>query len=123
MLWSETVSKNSKISWNVCPIGDVGGYIPNADRIVRVIGTIYRDVHFYFVELKYLSTSFYEDDLCESIGSCVVVEQNNRLVMIIYPKEIADALYDKFSNAVVASLEGSFLDDFLDEKKTETDSK
>ena len=70
-----------------------------------------------FVEIKCLSYSL-DEDVCETVGSCVLVEKSDRLVMTIYPKEIADSIYEKFSNAIVANVENDFLNDFL---RDETD--
>lgn len=106
---------NGGIVWNIGSSNDVRNYVPNADQIVRVVKTIYRNTNVFYVEQKHWSYSSEYDTSYESVGSFVLVEKDFQLVMTIYPAEIADYIYEEFSNAVVESIEGRTLDDLLDD--------
>ena len=117
VLTEKTTCENPEIVWAICPNSAASAYVPNPEKIVRVVGSTYKGTRFLFVEIKCLSYSL-DEDICETVGSCVLVEKSDRLVMTIYPKEIADSIYEKFSNAIVANVENDFLNDFL---RDETD--
>ena len=102
-----------RITWEVGSPNDVENYVPNVDRVVRVIKTTYRNANVFYVEQKNWNYSTDYDTHYENVDSFVLVERNNQLVMNIYPAEIAEYVYERFSSAVVDSIEDSALADLL----------
>lgn len=115
----ETKSKN--ITWEIASNATVSDYVTNSNDIIRVIKTVYRDFNLYYVEKKIRNTDPDTDDIVEHVRNFILVEKSGRLVLKIYPSEIADWTYDEFCETIEGKVEETALDELLgDDEENDT---